>query len=119
MSALPTNTTNRAPRNLSEGLGTIKSTIWSSRDSPSTAFAGICSALKTFGVLLALASFAGAGWSTYIGWSAAAPPAAAIVAGLITTGLLLVWMSWVTERTVKLAANRYARFIIEAAFDQE
>ena len=75
--------------------------------------------LKTFGVLLALASFAGAGWSTYIGWSAGASPAAAIVAGLITTGLLLVWMSWVTERTVKLAANRYARFIIEAAFDQE
>ena len=75
--------------------------------------------LKIFGVLLAFASLAGAGWSTYTGWSAAEPPAAAIVAGLITTGLLFVWMSWVTERTVELAANRYARFIIEAALNQE
>ena len=75
--------------------------------------------LKTFGVLLAFASLAGAGWFTYTGWLAAKPAAAAIVAGLITMGLLLAWMTWVTERTVKLAANRYARFIMEGALDQE
>ena len=75
--------------------------------------------LKTFGVLIALASLAGTGWSTYTSWSAATPPAVSIVAGIITAGLLLAWMTWVTERTVKLAANRYAHFILEAALDQE
>ncbi len=75
--------------------------------------------LKTFGVVLALASFAGAGWSTYNSWSPDKPPAVSIVAGLITAGLLLAWLGWVTERTVKLAANRYARFILEAALEQE
>ena len=75
--------------------------------------------LKTFGVLIALASLAGTGGSTYTSWSAATPPGVSIVAGLITAGLLLAWMTWVTDRTVKLAANRYARFILEAALDQE
>ncbi len=75
--------------------------------------------LKTFGVLLALASLAGDAWSTYASWSPDKPPAVSIVAGLITAGLLLAWVTWVTERTVKLAANRYARFILEAALDQE
>lgn len=75
--------------------------------------------LKTFGVILAFASLAGAAWSTYSSWSPDNPPAVAIVAGLITAGLLLVWIAWVTERTVKLAANRYARFILEAALEQE
>ena len=73
--------------------------------------------LKTFGVLIVLASLAGTGWSTYTSWSAATPPAVSIVAGVIDAGLLLAWMTWVTERTVKLAANRYARFILEAALD--
>lgn len=75
--------------------------------------------LKTFGVFLALASLAGAAWSTYASWSPDKPPAVAIVAGLIMAGLILAWTAWVTERTVKLAANRYARFVLEAALDQE
>jgi hypothetical protein len=75
--------------------------------------------LKPFGVILALVSLAGASWSTYAGWSLDNPPAIAIVVGLITAGLLLAWAVWVSERTVKLAANRYARFILEAALDLE
>src|SRR5882724_2532367 len=67
--------------------------------------------MKTFGVILALASLAGAAWSAYSSWSPDKPPAVAIVAGVITAGLLLAWVAWVNERTVKLAANRYARFI--------
>ncbi len=75
--------------------------------------------LKSFSVILALASLAGALWSAYASWSPDNPPAVAIVVGLITAGLLLAWATWVTEHTVKLAANRYARFILEAALDQE
>ena len=73
--------------------------------------------LKTFGVLIVFASLAGTGWSTYTSWSAATPPAVSIVVGVINAGLLLAWMTWVTERTVRLAANRYAHFILEAALD--
>lgn len=75
--------------------------------------------LKSFGVIIALASLAGTSWLTYASWSPGDPPAVAIVAGLITAGLLLAWATWVTEHTVKLAANRYAHFILEAALDQE
>lgn len=75
--------------------------------------------LKTFGVIVALTSLAGAAWSTYTSWSPDKLPAVAIVAGLISAGLLLAQVAWVTEHTVKLAANRYARFILEAALDQE
>lgn len=75
--------------------------------------------LKPFGVILALASLVGASWSTYASWSLDSPPAVAIVAGLITAGLLLAWATWVTEHTVKLAADRYARFLLEAALGQE
>lgn len=75
--------------------------------------------LKTFGVILALASLASDSWVTYSSWSPDNPPAVAIVAGLITAGLLLAWTTWVTEHAVKLAANRYARFILEVALDQE
>ena len=76
--------------------------------------------LKTFGVLLAVAALIGAGWSTYSVWTTTdKPPAVSIVAGLITAGLLLAWFVWVTEGTVFLAANRYARFLLEAALEQE
>lgn len=75
--------------------------------------------LKTFGVIVAIASLAGAVWSTYATWSPERIPAVSMVAGLITTGLLLAWIAWVTKSTVKLAATRYARFILEAALEQE
>ena len=76
--------------------------------------------LKIFGVLLGVTALVSAGWSTYSGWTMMGkPPAVSVVAGLITAGLLLAWFVWVTERKVFLAANRYARFILEAALEQE
>lgn len=75
--------------------------------------------LKALGVIVAFGSLAGAAWSTYAAWSPEEIPAVSIVAGLITAALLLAWVAWVTERTVKLAANRYARFLLEAALEQE
>lgn len=74
--------------------------------------------LKAFGVILALVSLFGTIWATFRGWSPDNPPAISIVAGLIVAGLLLAWVAWVTERTVQLAANRYARFILEAALEE-
>ena len=75
--------------------------------------------LKTLAIPLAIASFAGAGWTGYVNWSTTEGPAVPIGVALVTAGLLLTWMTWVTERTVKTAANRYARFLIEAALDQD
>ena len=76
--------------------------------------------LKALGVFLAVAGVAGSVWSTYSMWTATDKlPAVSMVAGLITAGLLSAWLAWVTEHTVKLAADRYARFILEAAMEQE
>ena len=76
--------------------------------------------LKVFGVSLALTGVAGSAWSTYTAWTATHElPAVSLVAGLISAGLLLAWLVSVTERTVKLSADRYARFILEAALEQQ
>jgi len=76
--------------------------------------------LKIIGLSLAVVGIAGSAWSTYSVWATTQkPPAVSIVAAFIMTGLLLAWIAWVTERTVKLSANRYARFLLEAALEQE
>ena len=75
--------------------------------------------LKSIGVFIAAVSVVCAALSTYAKWSPQDPPAISIVATLSAAGLYLAWLSWVTERAVKLAADRYARFIIEAALSQE
>ena len=69
---------------------------------------------------LSVVGVAGSVWSTYTAWTATNElPAVSLIAGLISAGLLLAWLVWVTERTVKLSADRYARFILEAALEQE
>ena len=76
--------------------------------------------LKVFGVSLTVVGLAGSAWSTYTTWTATNElPAVSFVAGLISAGLLLAWLVWVTKRTVKLSDDRYARFILEAALEQE
>ena len=76
--------------------------------------------LKVFGVSLTIAGLAGSAWSTHTAWIATNElPVVSLVAGFISAGLLLAWLTWVTERTVKLSASRYARFILEAALEQQ
>ncbi len=76
--------------------------------------------LKVFGVSLTVAGVAGSAWFTYTAWTATNElPAVSLVSSLVSTGLLLAWLGWVTESTVKLSADRYARFILEAALEQE
>ena len=75
--------------------------------------------LKVLGVSLTVAGMAGSAWSTYTAWTATNElPAVSLIPGLIGAGLLLAWLVWVTERTVKLSADRYARFILEATLEQ-
>lgn len=38
---------------------------------------------------------------------------------LLNIGLLINWLLWVTEKTIKLAADRYARFLLEAILNLE
>ena len=73
--------------------------------------------LKVFGVFLTFLSTAGSAWATYNTTTELAT--VSLVAGLVSAGLLLAWLVWVTERTMKLSADRYARFLLEAALEQE
>ncbi len=76
--------------------------------------------LKPLGLLLAIIGLGCSAWSIYYSWvNDGNTNPASIVAGLIIAGLLLSWFVWVTERTVNLSANRYARFILEASLDME
>ena len=76
--------------------------------------------LKAFGVSLTIVGLVGSAWSTYTAWIATKEmPAVSLVAGLISAGLFLAWLVWVTERAVKLSDERYARFLLEAALEQE
>lgn len=75
--------------------------------------------LKAFGVSLTVVGLVGSAWSMYTTWIATKEvPAVSLIAGLISAGLLLAWLVWVTERSVKLSDDRYARFILEAALEQ-
>ena len=74
--------------------------------------------LKTFGVTLTLAAIAGIGWAVWHEWHAAgvlAPVPA--VSGLLTACLLLAWLVGVRPATVRITADRYARYLLEAALD--
>lgn len=57
--------------------------------------------------------------TTWKRFDTANPPAVAITATLLSVALLLTWMTWVNEATVRLAANRYARVLLEAVMEQE
>ena len=75
--------------------------------------------LKPFGVTLTSATLAVAAWSAYTNWSIEHIPIVPAATAFIGMVLLLMWIAWVTPSTVKLSAERYARFILEAALSQE
>lgn len=78
--------------------------------------------LRRFGVSIAAgALLVGGGWCLYsFGCTGTSESSAvAIVSGLMTIGLIAAWFVWVTERTAFISANRYARFLLEAALDLE
>jgi hypothetical protein len=75
--------------------------------------------LKPLGLPISIVAFLACVLSAWVGWDMQKPPAVAVGAALLTAGLLLSWVVWVNEKTVGLAANRYARFLLEAALEQE
>ncbi|HEY3216718.1 MAG TPA: hypothetical protein VGK93_09530 [Candidatus Eisenbacteria bacterium] len=75
--------------------------------------------LKPLGLPIAVVALLVCGWSALAGLNAAKPPDVAVGAALLTCGLLLTWLVWVNEKTVSIAANRYARFLLEAALEQQ
>lgn len=74
--------------------------------------------LKRFGLLLTIIAFGACGLDVYKAWVATQEISpVSVVAALITLGLLLSWLTWVNKKTVLVAADRYARFLLEAALN--
>lgn len=73
--------------------------------------------LKRVGLLISIAGLLILAWAAYAAWSGGLPVAAPAILAIPIVGLLITWVVWVTEPTVRLAADRYARFLLEAALD--
>ena len=74
--------------------------------------------LKVFGVTLALVAIAGISWAVVHEWrttSILAPVSA--VSLLVTVCILLAWLVGVRRAAVRITADRYARYLLEAALD--
>ena len=76
-------------------------------------------ALKPLGLTLSILSFLACLIVVFFDWSIRKQFSSVIVPCLINFGLILVWLLWFTEKTVKLTADRYARFLFEACLDLE
>ena len=75
--------------------------------------------LKPVGMLLTVLSFVVCLVMMFVNWDSAKPSVLDIAAGFLNIGLLINWFLGVTENTVKLTADRYARLLLEAALDLE
>lgn len=74
--------------------------------------------LKRFGVTLTMAAVAVVGWAVFHEWRAAgvvAPVSAVSI--LLTACILLSWLVGVRPAAVRITADRYARYLLEAALD--
>ena len=73
--------------------------------------------LKCLGLPLSVAGFAVCSWRVWL--TAPETPGAAVAASasVLCLGLIYIWVVWVRERTVAVAANRYARYLLEAGLD--
>ena len=75
--------------------------------------------LKPVGLLLTILSFVVCLVMMFVSWDPAKPSVLDIAAGFLNIVLLINWLLGVTENSVKLTADRYARFLLEAALDLE
>ncbi len=76
--------------------------------------------LKRMAISVALPSLVTAGWSAWNGWTTLGVLAPVpTVAVLLIGGVILGWLLCVSPETVRVPADRYARFLLEAACDLE
>ena len=76
-------------------------------------------ALKFIGFASATLSFIGCSMFAIYDWGTQPQTALATKFGLFNILLVLLWLFWITEKAVKITAERYARFLLEAALDLE
>lgn len=76
-------------------------------------------ALRYCGLTLTVVSFSICLIKGIYGWRIDKPDASALVPALMNIGLILFWLFWCTEDAVRIAADRYARFLLEAYRDLE
>ena len=75
--------------------------------------------LKPFGISVALFSIAACVAYGAYNCDSVSLIIMALSAGIANLGLLIMWLFGVTEKAVKLAAEEYARFLLEAALGME
>jgi len=75
--------------------------------------------LKTIGLPVVILCFLLCVASVWIKRSNNGDLATTISATLLVAGLFFTWLMWVNEKTVRLAADRYARFLLESALELE
>ena len=76
-------------------------------------------ALKRYGLTLTVLAFCICLLIGFDDWSKGELSGLVLVPALINFGLIIVWVVWFTEKGVRLTADRYARFLLEAALDLE
>ena len=76
--------------------------------------------IKRMGISVAFASLLTSGWLSWCSWvTASVLPPLATVASLVIGCILLGWLLHVRADAVRLTADRYARYLLEAAGDLE
>ena len=75
--------------------------------------------LKPYGLTFSILSFLLCLIYLIVGWNTGNQDGTAIIPCLFNLGLIVVWLTTITEKTVRLTADRYARFILEASLELE
>lgn len=74
-------------------------------------------ALKFLGFAFSTLSFIGFFSLAIYDWGVQFQPTLATKFGLINIVLVLLWLFWITEKAVKITAEQYARFLLEASLE--
>ncbi len=75
--------------------------------------------LKPFGLPLSIVALLGCLWKVWDSWSSQEEVTVAVTAAFLSLSFLATWVVWVKKKTVAISANRYARFLLEAAQKME
>ena len=73
--------------------------------------------LKFFGLPICVLSLIACAWSVWDTWDSSEVAAVGVSTTLLSVSLILVWLFWAREGIVFISANRYARFLLEAALE--